>query len=228
MNNWIYKMMVKMTERVILENEKLFLSLCQERPQVKLLDVGCSSAGFTLKISQTLKASVCFGIELDYEKACAAEAGDVKVVVSDANKPFAFRDDSFDIITANQIIEHLYDTDNFFREIHRVLKKGGEAIISSPNLCSWHNVFFMLLGMQPPGMQLVGVQAGNFLEGLETHGHIKLFSPRAIKNISRLYGFTIEKTHANGYYPFWGILARFFALLDKNHAVFFILKIRKI
>jgi len=228
MNNWIYKMMLKLTDRVVRENEAFFLSLIQEKSQAKLLDIGCNNAEFTLKISQVLKASVCFGIELERENARVAQARGVKVVISDANKPFAFRDDSFDIITANQIIEHLYDTDNFFREIHRVLKKGGEAIISSPNLCSWHNVFFMLLGMQPPGMQLVGVQAGNFLEGLETHGHIKLFSPRAIKNISRLYGFTIEKTHANGYYPFWGILARFFALLDKNHAVFFILKIRKI
>lgn len=228
MNNWIYKRMIKMTYRVVMGNETSFLSLIQERPQAKLLDIGCSNAEFSLKISQVLKARACFGIELELKKARAAGERGVKVVISDANKPFAFRDDSFDAITANQIIEHLYDTDNFFKELHRVLKEDGVAIISSPNLCSWHNVFFILLGMQPPGMHLVGVQAGNFLGGLETHGHIKLFSLRAIKDIARLYGFTIEKTVASGYYPFWGFLARFFAMLDKNHAVFFIMKIRKI
>ena len=228
MNNWIYKMMIKMTDGAVMENENLFLSLIRENPQAKLLDIGCANAEFSLRISQVLKAGACFGIELEQEKARAAEAKGVKAVISDANKPFPFKDDSFDAITANQIIEHLYDTDNFFKELHRVLKKGGEALISSPNLCSWHNVFFMLLGMQPPGMHLVRVQAGNFLDGLGTHGHIKLFSLKAIKDIAGLYGFAIEKTATSGYYPFRGILARFFALLDKNHALFFIIKIRKI
>ncbi len=228
MKDWIYKMMIKMTVRTVSENETLFLSLIRERPKAKLLDIGCADAGLTLKISQTLKAGVSFGIELEHKNACAAQERSVKVVTSDANKPFPFQDYSFDVITANQIIEHLYDTDNFFRELYRVLKKGGEALISSPNLCSWHNVFFLLLGMQPPGMPLVKVQAGNFLHGLETHGHIKLFSFKAIKDVAGLYGFTIEKIASSGYYPFCGILARFFALLDKNHAVFFIIKIRKI
>jgi ubiquinone/menaquinone biosynthesis C-methylase UbiE len=228
MINWMYKMMIKMTDRAVLENERLFLSLIQERPQAKLLDIGCANAEFSLKISQALKTGVCFGIELEQQKAKAAKAQGVEVIVSDANEPFAFRNDSFDAITANQIIEHLYDADNFFKELHRVLKKGGEALISSPNLCSWHNLFFMLLGMQPPGMHLVGMQAGNFLKGLKTQGHIRLFSLSAIREIAKLYGFTIEKTIASGYYPFCGFLARFFSMLDKNHAVFFIIKIRKI
>lgn len=227
MINWIYKIMVEMTERAVVENEKLFLNLIQEKPQAKLLDIGCSTAGFSLKISGVFKAS-CFGIELEQEKASVAKEKGIKVVVADANNPFSFRDNSFDTITANQIIEHLYDTDNFFKELHRILKPGGEALISSPNLCSWHNVCFMFLGVQPPGMQLVGVQAGNFLKGVKTHGHIKLFSLKAIKDIAKLYGFAIEETFTCGYYPFLGILARFFAWLDKNHAVFFIIKIRKI
>jgi ubiquinone/menaquinone biosynthesis C-methylase UbiE len=228
MINWMYKMMIKMTDSVVLENEKLFLSLAQERPQAKLLDIGCANGEFSLKISQVFKAGACFGIELEQQKAKAAEARGVKSIVSDANKPFAFRDESFDAVTANQIIEHLYDAESFFKELNRVLKKGGQALISSPNLCSWHNIFFMLLGMQPPGMPLVATQAGNFLKGLKTHGHIRLFSLKAIKDIAKLYGFTIEKSQASGYYPFCGLLARFFTLLDKNHAVFFVVKIRKI
>jgi len=228
MNNWIYRTMIKTTDRAVWENEKLFLSLIGERPQAKILDIGCANAGFSLKISKALKAGACLGVELDQQNAHAASGAGVKVVISDANKPFAFRDDSFDVITANQIIEHLYDTDNFFKELHRVLKKGGEAVISSPNLCSWHNLFFMFLGMQPAGMHLVGVQAGNFLRGLKTHGHVKLFSFKAIREIAKLYGFKIETTISSGYYPFWGSWARFFTRIDKNHAVFFIIKIRKI
>lgn len=228
MNNWIYKMMIRMTDCVVMENERLFLGFIQPNPQAKLLDIGCANAEFTLKISRVLKAKLSFGIELEHNKARAAEARGVKTVVSDANRVFPFRDNSFDRVAANQIIEHLYDTENFFQELHRVLKSGAEAVISSPNLCSWHNIFFMLLGMQPPGMPLIGVQAGNFLNRLKTHGHIKLFSLKGIKNIARLYGFEIEKIQASGYYPFPGILARFFSMLDKNHAVFFIIKIRKI
>lgn len=42
-------------------------------------------------------------------------------------------DNSFDTVVSFQVIEHIKDDLAFLKEIHRVLKPGGKAIISTPN-----------------------------------------------------------------------------------------------
>jgi len=44
-----------------------------------------------------------------------------------------FADDSFDVIVTFQVIEHIQDDVTFLKEIHRVLKPGGMAMITTPN-----------------------------------------------------------------------------------------------
>ena len=48
--------------------------------------------------------------------------------------PFPFEDNSFDSIVTFQVIEHVKDDEGFIREIHRVLKPGGTALITTPNI----------------------------------------------------------------------------------------------
>lgn len=43
-------------------------------------------------------------------------------------------DNSFDVVVSFQVIEHIEDDEFFLREIHRVLKPGGKAVISTPNI----------------------------------------------------------------------------------------------
>jgi 2-polyprenyl-3-methyl-5-hydroxy-6-metoxy-1,4-benzoquinol methylase len=49
--------------------------------------------------------------------------------------PFGgLEDESFDTILSFQVIEHIKDDSKFLNEIHRVLKPGGKAMISTPNI----------------------------------------------------------------------------------------------
>ncbi|MEO9872879.1 class I SAM-dependent methyltransferase [Ekhidna sp.] len=48
--------------------------------------------------------------------------------------PFPFEDNSFDTIITFQVIEHVKEDQNFIKEIHRVLKPGGQALITTPNI----------------------------------------------------------------------------------------------
>ena len=48
--------------------------------------------------------------------------------------PFPFSDNSFDTIVTFQVIEHIKDDHGFIKEIYRVLKPGGKALISTPNI----------------------------------------------------------------------------------------------
>jgi ubiquinone/menaquinone biosynthesis C-methylase UbiE len=43
-------------------------------------------------------------------------------------------DNTFDTVVTLQVIEHIEDDNLFLREIHRVLKTGGKAVIATPNL----------------------------------------------------------------------------------------------
>ena len=48
--------------------------------------------------------------------------------------PLPFDDESFDTVVTFQVIEHVKDDEDFLKEIARVLKKGGKALISTPNI----------------------------------------------------------------------------------------------
>jgi SAM-dependent methyltransferase len=209
------------------ENQELFLEMIEVNPKAGLLDVGCNDGDFTEKIAKKLNTKEIFGIEIDPDKARAASERGIVVEICDASKPFPFKDCYFDIVTSNQLIEHVYNLDNFFSEVYRILKKNGEVIISTANLCSWHNIFFMILGMQPPGMHLCKVQVGNFLYGTQTHGHLRLFSLKALKDIARYHGFKVENIAVNGYYPFPRFISRLLSCLDKTHALYVTIKMRK-
>jgi SAM-dependent methyltransferase len=47
--------------------------------------------------------------------------------------PLPFADASFDYVVSFQVIEHIAKDKEFVREVHRVLKKGGKFIVSTPN-----------------------------------------------------------------------------------------------
>jgi 2-polyprenyl-3-methyl-5-hydroxy-6-metoxy-1,4-benzoquinol methylase len=57
-------------------------------------------------------------------KGLSAAAGDAEFL------PFV--SDTFDVVLASEIVEHLWDPNSFFDEAFRVLKKGGKLIISTP------------------------------------------------------------------------------------------------
>ncbi len=48
--------------------------------------------------------------------------------------PFPFEDNSFDSIITFQVIEHVKEDEDFVKEIYRVLKPGGVALMSTPNI----------------------------------------------------------------------------------------------
>jgi SAM-dependent methyltransferase len=48
--------------------------------------------------------------------------------------PMPYEDNRFDTIVTFQVIEHIQDDQLFLKEIHRILKPGGKALITTPNI----------------------------------------------------------------------------------------------
>jgi ubiquinone/menaquinone biosynthesis C-methylase UbiE len=100
------------------------------------LDLGCGHnvlASWMPKEEMALKLAGrrIFGIDLD-ESSLRAHRGIRNKVLGNVEKP-PFRDESFDLITANMVVEHVEYPEAALAEVYRLLKPGGVFIFHTTN-----------------------------------------------------------------------------------------------
>ncbi len=66
---------------------------------------------------------------------------------ADVTRELPFDDESFDVVIAVEVMEHVHDHQLFFREVYRILKPGGQFFYTTPNILSLKSrVRFLLSG----------------------------------------------------------------------------------
>ena len=108
----ISQKLLDLQKSVDIENRKVILDLLEEKQSVKVLDCGCGTGDFTIKIAKKGVNEV-YGIELYENDIKSAKEKGIRVLRADLNTTFPFRDNSFDVVHSNQVIEHIYNTDGF-------------------------------------------------------------------------------------------------------------------
>jgi 2-polyprenyl-3-methyl-5-hydroxy-6-metoxy-1,4-benzoquinol methylase len=140
----------------------------------KVLELGSGNG----ELAKTLKTKVqnltCSDNSPRYVKSLK-KAG-LKTLQADFNQPLPFNSNQFDLVISLEVIEHLYEAENFLLEINRVLRSKGQLIISTPNIAWWGYRLFMLLG-QPPKKE------GYHLRFFTHNTFIKLLSSSGFKII---------------------------------------------
>jgi SAM-dependent methyltransferase len=195
-----------------------------------LLDLGTHRGDFTARLAGHVRAERLAGVELIERHAAVARSRGIDVAVADLDEGIPFPSESFDIVHANQVIEHVRRTDVFLREVRRVLKPEGLACISTNNLSSWHNVVSLGLGMQPMPMHVSDeIIVGNPLNPEHRWGHrdlgrthLRLFTARALAELADYHGLAMQQIRTVGYYPLPQLLARAAARVDPLHAAFLV------
>ena len=229
---------------VVFASRKKFMELLDGSAD-SLLDLGCWDGANTVKYGKKAHARNIFGIEIEKNKARIASKKGIKVKLSNLNNKFPFKNNSVDVVVANHVIEHLTQTELFIKEIYRVLKKNGYVVIATPNLASWHNVFALILGMQPFSGPHVRASDSDIKSVSEMDKHkvknllkstekgkdylrhlVVMTHKELIKNLRRA-GFAIEKSYGFGYYPLPSLLANLFAKIDIRHSHYIVVRVRK-
>lgn len=208
---------------------KILESLDSE-PVDRLLDVGCDDGTWTDVVRRTLELPPddVAGVELVADRAEVARSRGFDVRVADLEEQWPFEPASFDLIHANQVIEHVKRLDHFVEETSRVLRPGGRAIVCTENLASWHNVAALTLGYQPFSLTNVSHRPiGNPLAlhagepaPAEPWQHVQVLSLSALRDIFVAHGFSIADAWGTGYHPFRGRIAARLAEADPRHAHF--------
>jgi len=115
--------------------KKIFDELGSIRAQ-KLLDVGCEAGWITIKLAQ--KGAMVTAIDLieepiaELRRQVRGQKLNLKLMVADATK-MPFKPNSFDIILATEVIEHITRLEKFVTGAFRVLKPGGKLLVTFPN-----------------------------------------------------------------------------------------------
>ena len=142
----------------------------------KVLDVGCAECQNIYLHNKSV-----VGLDLNLVKPMANYE---KIVTGDAmNLPKPFGIESFDAITAGEIIEHLNDPMKFLNSCYKTLKKGGRLVLSTPNPNSiWERILTLNLSR----MHFYDIE------------HVCLYPQRWLIRMLELNGFRNVKVYSGG------------------------------
>ncbi len=96
----------------------------------KTLDVGCGTKPYQKLFNHSTYVGLEFETGIDSEKKVADYYYD--------GKTFPFKESEFDSVVTNQVLEHVFNPDEFLSEINRVLKPNGKLLLTVPFVWDEH------------------------------------------------------------------------------------------
>jgi SAM-dependent methyltransferase len=113
------------------------------KPGDRVLDAGCGMGRHVCEAFRTEGVDVV-GVDLNWEDLCktattlylmhAQDGGDLRrCLISRADvTDLPFRDGAFNVVICSEVLEHIPDNHKAVRELIRVLKPGGDLVVSVP------------------------------------------------------------------------------------------------
>jgi SAM-dependent methyltransferase len=107
-----------------------------------------------------------------------------------------FKDETFDLITANMVVEHLEDPATFLADVRRVLRPGGRFLFHTPNYLYWL-VFLASItpeAVKKPIIWILERRAGD--DVFPTH--YRMNTPNRVTCLAGQTGFEVEELSVVG------------------------------
>lgn len=170
--------------------------------KIQLLDVGCGAGlfceAFIHQAGCADRIGRIAGIDLVEASDRVSLPGFEFYPCNLNDDKLPFDGEAFNVIFCNHVVEHVFNTEHLFRELHRVAAAGSLVVVSTPNLGWWVNRMLLLFGLQPVGTE-VGTESiaygsgplSSRLRSFFPAGHIRLFTARALRDLALASGFTV-------------------------------------
>jgi len=183
--------------------------------QGRILEVGCGSGWLAKRLNDCgySDISACDWIDAESLNADIREAIDFTQVDLNSKGLAVYKNASFDFVVSSNVIEHLESPGFILREIARVLKPGGVAIVSVPNA---FNLFERI------NILLSGNAACYSAEATPmSFGHVSMLSSNTIRSLAQRAGLKLV-AKIKGYCYYRGVFLfhrrRFGHFLSHNAA----------
>lgn len=120
--------------RLTRRTDEVIQAIHQFHPQniESILDIGSAEGLMLSSIKKKFPQAECIGLEYSQELINMSQDKNIKIIQGDAQS-LPFKDNSFDVAIATALIEHLPQPFKMLSEAHRVLKKKGILIVTTPD-----------------------------------------------------------------------------------------------
>lgn len=157
------------------------------------LDVGCGHnllPAWRQDAERDLTGRARALVGLDPELGALQKHRSIRLLICGSAAQLPFADQSFDLVTANMVVEHLPEPYEQFQEIARVLKPGGCFVFHTPNARGYPTLMARAL---PDRLRGLGAR---ILEGRKSDDRFPTFyranTPAAIREAARDSGLVPE------------------------------------
>lgn len=153
-----------------------------------VLDIGCGTGVNSERVAAAGHSVV--GVDLSREAIGKYHARRFDGLVCDIEAGLPFAAGTFDAALWSEVIEHIVNPEVALREIRRVLRPGGELVLSTPNSAFW--------------LYRVAAVVGRTVSELQHPKHLHFFSRRGLLALLRTEGFEIELATGRNMFPIVG------------------------
>jgi|SRR5919108_2242608 SAM-dependent methyltransferase len=133
-------------------------------PGKRVLDLGCRDGALTRAYAA---GNDVVGVDADRDALAEAEKLGIETRWADLDEPLPFDDESFDVVVAGELLEHLRDPGRLVGDARRVLRAGGTFVASVPNAYRLKNRLRFLTGRKPE----------------DDPTHLQMFSPVEVRRL---------------------------------------------
>lgn len=146
----------------------------------RILEVGAGDGDVVVTLSE--RGHTCYAMDISEVRLAKykerAEAHRITQLLGSVEDHIPLEDASLDVVLCGEVMEHVPDNDRAFEEIRRVLRRGGQLIVSVPYRES-----------------LKIATCPNCGKKFELNGHLHTYDLSSLRSLFGHHGFEVVQTH---------------------------------